>query len=263
MENHLQEIKRAIYQAVLRDVEGINEIGILYSGGLDSSLIALLVKNCAVNADITLYTAGTTDSYDLQNVTHTSEILGMDLKIIEISLEDIPEAVPKLARIIESSHPVKISFELPLFLSLSRLKEKYIISGQGADELFGGYARYLKMDRKRLKEALIFDVNSLIDEDIKMDHRVAEHFNKILRMPYLNEEVVKKAIQIPVEYKVKNGERKIILKKIALELGLPAALVNKEKKAAQYSSGIIKAMRSIAKKEGIGVNELIEHLIDD
>ncbi len=187
----------------------------------------------------------------------------MDLKIIEISSEEILEAVPQLARIIKSSHPVKISFELPLFLSLSRVKEEFVLSGQGADELFGGYARYLKMDRKRLKEALISDVDSLIGNDIKMDHRVADYFHKILRMPYLNEDVVKKAIQIPVEYKVKDGERKIILKRIGLELGLPAALVNKEKKAAQYSSGILKTLRRMAKKKGIGVNELIEHLIDD
>lgn len=263
MENHQQEVKTAISQAVLKDVEGTNEIGILYSGGLDSSLIALLVKNCAVNADITLYTVGTTNSYDLKNVTHASKLLDMDLKTIEISSGEILEAVPQLKRIIESSHPVKISFELPLFLSLSRVKEDFILSGQGADELFGGYARYLKMDRKRLKEALISDVDSLIGDDIKMDHRIAEHFHKILRMPYLNEDVVKKAIRVPVEYKVNNGERKIILKKIALALGLPATLVNEEKKAAQYSSGILKALRRMAKKEGIGVNELIEHLIDD
>jgi asparagine synthase (glutamine-hydrolysing) len=94
-----------------------------------------------------------------------------------------------------------------------------------------------------------------------MDYNIAEHFHKVLKTPYLDKAVVKSALQVPVEFKVNNGERKIILKKVAMELGLPVELVEKEKKAAQYSSGIIKELRRMAKQEGMAVNELIERLI--
>lgn len=261
MQNYLPELKASISSAVSRSVENTGRIGILFSGGLDSSLIAFLARNRANKADIMLYTVGTANSYDLINAEHASKLLGIVSKKIEISNEDIINAIPKLGKIIESKHPVKISFELPMFLGMERVVEKLVISGQGADELFGGYARYLNMNKGELRTTFKKDLKTLINDDIKMDYRIAGYFGKDLKLPYLDEDVVEIAEKIPIELKVNNGKRKIILKKVAKELGLPEELVQKEKKAAQYSSGIIKDLRKMAKKEKMGVNEYIEHLI--
>ncbi len=263
MEKYLSEVKSSIYHAVSKDVEGASEIGILFSGGLDSSFIAFLAKKSAENANITLYTVGTKDSQDLSNAEHGSKLLGLNLKKIVIDIGDIIEAIPQVVKIIKSKHPVKLTFELPLYLCLANIHEKLILSGQGADELFGGYARYLKMDRNELTVALDKDVDTLITKDIKMDYRIAEHFGKTLKTPYLDDKVVRTASQIPAEFKVNGRQRKIILKQAALELGLPAELVNKEKKAVQYSSGIIRELRRMAKRKGMGVNELIDRLLQD
>ena len=111
----------------------------------------------------------------------------MFLKKIEIYAEEITEAIPKLAGIIHSSHPVKISFELPLYLCLANVNEKLVLSGQGADELFGGYARYVDMNQEELKVSLKRDTEALITNDIKMDYRIAELFKKTLKTPYLHE----------------------------------------------------------------------------
>jgi asparagine synthase (glutamine-hydrolysing) len=261
MKNFLLRLKESIPNSVLKSVEGVNEFAILFSGGLDSSLIALLAKKSAENATIMLYTVGTTNSHDFTNSEYGSKLLGMELKKIDIHIEDIINAIPKLAEIINSRHPVKISYELPLYLGMAHIDEKLVLSGQGADELFGGYARYLKMDLKQLEEALKNDVKKLLEKDIEMDYAIAKHFNKILRTPYLDGDVVNTAMQIPVEYKVKEWHRKVILKDLALDLRLPMEIVNKEKKAVQYSSGVLKELRRMAKKKGIEVNELIEHLI--
>jgi len=261
MDNYLTELKVLLYNAVLKSIEGENRIGIMFSGGLDSSLIAFLTKDCAVNAKITLYTVGTFGSHDLSYAELASKILGMNLKKIEIFPEDIMAAIPKLVNIIRTTHPVKISFELPLYLCLERVDERVMLSGQGADELFGGYARYLTMDEEKLRVALRRDFESLISQDINMDYRIADYFNKTLRMPYLDEDVIKVATQIPIEYKVNKGRRKIILSKVALELKLPNELINKDKKAAQYSSGIIRELRRLAKKKKMSVHEIIEHLL--
>lgn len=238
-----------------------NNIAILFSGGLDSSLLAHLVKLHIKVNNITLYTVCTTESQDLSNSESAAKLLGLKLVKIEIDSKDIESAIPNLASIIDSFHPVKISYELPLYLGLAKIDENCILTGQGADELFGGYARYLKMKENELEDALNADIGALIKQDIKMDYRMAKYFKKELKIPYLHKDVVKCAQNIPVKYKVFNNERKIILKEAALSFGLPEELVSRQKKAAQYSSGIIKELRKMAKRKKIGVNELIKGLI--
>jgi asparagine synthase (glutamine-hydrolysing) len=261
MDNHITDLTNSISQAVSRSIEGANIIGIPFSGGLDSSLIAHLVKIDKEDLKITLYTVGTPDSHDLLNAEEASRALDLKWKKIEIKSEDITKAIPKLAKIIGTNHPVIISFELPLYFALANMKEELILSGQGADELFGGYARYLKMENEDLKEVMENDVKELMENGIKMELKLARHFEKILKIPYLDEEVVRVAKMIPIEKKVGKGQRKIILREAALHLGLPEKIANTEKKAVQYSSGIIKELRRISKKEGMGVNELIESLL--
>lgn len=261
MERYINLLISALTTSVAKTMGNADEIGILFSGGLDSSVIAYLAADCAKSSEINLYTVGTSKSHDISNGQKMSRLLDLNWRGIEIQGEQITKAIPKLANIIGSYHPVKISFELPMFFAMADIREDLIISGQGADELFGGYARYLKMEKEELKVELEKDIDMLMTQDIKMDLALAKHFNKTLKIPYLQDNVVKIANEIPIEYKVKNGERKIILKKTAFKLGLPEKIVNQDKKAAQYSSGIIKELRKAAKKEGMGVDKLIEHLL--
>jgi asparagine synthase (glutamine-hydrolysing) len=148
-----------------------------------------------------------------------------------------------------------------LYLGLENIGDELILTGQGADELFGGYSRYLKMEGESLGEAMDNDIKTLITNDIKMNYKLAEHFGKVLMTPYLDEKVVRIAMDIPTEFKVFKGQRKIILRKAALQLGLPLSLAKRQKKASQYSSGIVKELRRAASDQGMGANEYIEHLL--
>lgn len=261
MRNYITELKEALIFATMCSLNDLNEMAILFSGGLDSSLLAYLVKDNSKNTSITLYTIGTKESHDIRGSDAAAKLLGLKLKKILINSKDIASAIPILSRIIDSENPVKISYELPLYLALARIDEESVLSGQGADELFGGYARYLKMNKDELEKVLKKDIKTLINEEIMMDYRVADHFKKNLQIPYLHNEVVKTAQSIPIKYKVYDGERKIILKETALDLGLNPQLSNKKKKAIQYSSGIIKDLRKMAKQQKKGVNELIDGIL--
>jgi asparagine synthase (glutamine-hydrolysing) len=259
MQTYVENVASGLSKALSDSISSEARVAVLFSGGLDSSLLAFLAKE---HAQTTLYTAGTKDSHDLEHAKQASEMLDLDLKCIEITDEDIISGIPLLSKIAKIYHPVKISFELPLFLAMKDIEEDIILSGQGADELFGGYARYLTMEKANLKTALEKDLSQLISQEIHTDFIIALHFNKSLKIPYLHETVVNYAKKIPISYKVNEGQRKIVLKEAAIKLGLPPDIANKEKKAVQYSSGIIKELRKIAKRQDMGVNELIQHLLD-
>jgi asparagine synthase (glutamine-hydrolysing) len=174
--------------------------------------------------------------------------------------KDVENAIPLLAKIINSNNPVVLSFELPLFFTAKNSIEKVLLSGQGADELFAGYARYLKS--KNLENDLLKDVNELKNRGILRDKKVASYFSKELRTPFLDEKVIKTGLSIPVEYKIKKGVRKYVLREVGRRIGLPDEIVMKEKKAAQYSSGVMKAMKKLAKEKNLGLKDYIKGFKD-
>jgi asparagine synthase (glutamine-hydrolysing) len=262
MEECVAALKDGLSDSVKRCIGDAREVAVLFSGGLDSSLLAHLAKTHAGNATITLYTVGTVVSHDMIKAKQAASILNLQLKPVVIKGGDIEFALPRVAHIIGSTHPVRLSFSLPLYLGMKSIDEDLVLSGQGADELFGGYSRYLRMGEDELETNLKGDVENLIHRDIAMDHAIAGHFHKVLATPFLDGEVVARAMLIPVRYKVKEGQRKIVLRQAATELGLSAELAQREKKAVQYSSGIVKELRHMAKRRGMEVNELMEHLLE-
>jgi len=72
-----------------------------------------------------------------------------------------------------------------------------------------------------------------------------------LRVPYLDKKVIELALNISPDLKIHKGIRKYILRRVALKI-IPDELAWKEKKAAQYSSGIYSAMEKLARKNGYG-----------
>jgi asparagine synthase (glutamine-hydrolysing) len=263
MKEHVFDLKRALSYSMSRSLKDIDTVAVLFSGGLDSSLLVQIIKKHLEDVNVVLYTVGTKDSQDIKGSESVASLLDLKPKNIIIDSQDILSAFPKLPGIIGTMHPVKLSYELPLYLGMAKVKEKNIVGGQGADELFGGYSRYLKMTKDELESELIKDYEILVSQDIKMDLKVAQYFHCTLITPYLDESVVKSAQKIPVRYKVSHGQRKIILKEVAKAFDLPKEMVNREKKAIQYSSGIIKELRRMSKERNMGVNELLNSLISE
>lgn len=262
MEDHVAGLKIALCKSVKNSISGAAKIGVLFSGGLDSSLLAHLVKTHVKDVDISLYTVGTVLSHDMIKAKQAASILNLRLKPVVIGGGDLEFALPRVARIIGSTHPVRLSYTLPLYLAMKSMDEELVMSGQGADELFGGYSRYLRMGEGELEANLKGDVDELMHGDIAMDHAIAGHFHKVLATPFLDGEVVTRAMCIPARFKVRDGRRKIVLREVAMELGLSPELAGREKKAVQYSSGIIKELRHMARRRGMEVNELMEELVE-
>ncbi|ASA77884.1 asparagine synthase-related protein [Thermococcus sp. 5-4] len=220
--------------------------GVLFSGGLDSSLIALLASRYS---DVVLYTAGAEGSPDLEWARKASELLGLPLREYVFNLDDVREAVPRVIFAIEEPNAMNLAIGIPLYFA-TRLAGgegcRLLLSGQGADELFGGYAKYLR-DPALMERDLL----EMGERNLARDDKIAMLNSVEGRVPFLDLAVVSVALGTPVSAKIENGVRKAILRKAAGELGLPREIVEREKKAAQYGSHAQKLLEKLAKRENL------------
>ena len=229
--------------------------GVLFSGGLDSSLIAHLASRYS---DVVLYTAGTENSPDLEWARKASDILGLELREYVFTEEDVEEALREIMFAIEEPNAMNLAIGVPLYFATKLAGMdgvKVLLSGQGADELFGGYAKYL--ERPELMER---DLEELAERNLARDDKIAMINGVEGRFPYLALPVVTAALNTPQDLKVRDGIRKFVLKKAAEKLGLPKEIAESEKKAAQYGSGAQKILKKVGKKRGLSPRELAESL---
>ncbi len=227
--------------------------GVLFSGGLDSSLTALLASRYS---DVVLYTAGVEGSQDLEWARKVSEALGLELKERVFTREDVEEALPRVMFAIEEPNPMNLAIGIPIYFATeaaSKERVKVLLSGQGADELFGGYAKYLKEPALMTQDLL-----ELGDRNLARDDKIAMLNGVEGRYPFLALPVVWAALSIPTELKIRNGIRKYILRKTAEKLGLPREVAWREKKAAQYGSGAQKILEKMARERGMTLKALAE-----
>ncbi len=221
---------------------------IAFSGGLDSSLIA------ALSLGSELYSVGMTGSHDISHAKKAAVELGLEdkLHLHEFTSHDLESALPDVMNAVESADPFRVSIAVPLFFASQDAHNdgiRVMLSGQGADELFAGYKRYESMNSNELEGALLNDLNNIAENNLERDDAVTMVNAVELRVPYLDREVVELALRIVPGLKVHNGVRKYILRLAAGKV-LPDDIVWKEKKAAQYSSGVYSALRALAKKNG-------------
>jgi asparagine synthase (glutamine-hydrolysing) len=236
----------AIEQAVKKRIN--SPCAIAFSGGLDSSIIAALCPEAV------LYSVGMAGSYDIMQTKKAAHLLGMEnkLHLQELTVDDVVTALPDVIRAIGSAKPQKVSIAMPLFFASKNAHYdgiRVMLSGQGADELFAGYKRYGSMEPDELENALLRDLDNIAKNNLERDDAASMANAVELRVPYLDREVVELALRIAPELKIKNGIRKHILRLAARE-SLPDELAFKEKKAAQYSSGIYSAIEKLARKNG-------------
>ncbi|GFO96214.1 asparagine synthetase [groundwater metagenome] len=229
---------------------------IAFSGGLDSSLIA------ALSPEAELYSVGMAGSHDIMQTKKAAHVLGMEdkLHLHELTVDDVVTALPYVMRAIDSTEPQKVSIAMPLFLASKNAHDdglRVMLSGHGADELFAGYKRYESLEPDELDNALLRDLDNIAENNLERDDAATMANAVELRVPYLDREVVELALRIAPELKIKSGMRKYILRFAAGRL-LPDELALKEKKAAQYSSGIYSAIEKLSRKNGFkGVREYL------
>ncbi len=244
-----EEIKDLFLQAVEKRVPD-KELALLFSGGVDSTLIAAALKE--LDKDFTCYTSGIQHGNvnaprDVEWAEKIAEKMDLDLRVYSAELDEVEQVLPGIVEWISSTSTVKTGVALPFHFALTG-DEKVVMSGLGSEQLYAGYSR----QQGYLNKECLSGLRSIYHRDLYRDNVISFRNGYELRVPFLDEKLIEHALTIPEEYKVKKGYRKYVLRLAAEKLGLPEEVVWRKKTAAQYGSNFDKALNKLAKNNGFG-----------
>ncbi|MGD2200821.1 MAG: asparagine synthetase B [Candidatus Bathyarchaeota archaeon] len=251
------ELDRLLKAAVEARSRGHFRVSLGFSGGIDSGLLAYYLDDMGV--DVELICVGMPGSRDFNAAERSAELLGIPLIMEVFTPDDVEAHLNETLWSIEEANPMKVAVALPLLLTAKTASEeggRILFSGNGADELFAGYHRHAQRYREvgeAVGEMIFHDVRRSHTVNYERDYKVASDQGMELRLPYADERLVTWGLSIPPSLKL-SGEpkslRKIVLRNLALERGLPREIAERPKRAVQYSTGVNKTLKKIAKREG-------------
>lgn len=252
-----KELIKALLTAVRKRL--YSKIGILFSGGIDSSIIAKIAIN--LEAEAKLITVGLEGSIDLLRAKKIASLMGVELDEVLIKKNEVLALFKKVIKIIDEPSPIKAMIGIPIYAAARHAYEaglRVIFTGQGADELFGGYMKYLH--EKDLEKRLIIDLFNIHKVNLERDDHCAMSNSVELRVPYLDRGVINIALKIPINFKIRNNVRKWILRKVGERIGLPRESVIADKKAIQYGTRVAYILKKEARKLGKSLSKLAEEI---
>ncbi|HET7642288.1 MAG TPA: asparagine synthetase B [Nitrososphaeraceae archaeon] len=271
LEDAIGSYKTALYNSIKKRCQDLSKIGIIFSGGIDSVLIAKITKELVSN--VTCYTSGIAGSDDIRFSKVIADELDLDLKINELDVEDIERMLPTILNVIETNNSTQVEVSIPISAALNLAAKdglRVVFTGQGADELFGGYPWYAKIVSKygysKLKEYMLQDLLLLHKETLEREDKIAMAHSLEMREPFLDSDVVKTATSINMNLNIINNNDifgKRVHRELARQIGIPKYIAYREKQAAQHGAGIHGILTKIAEKNGFNkkmVNE--EYLIN-
>lgn len=140
------QLESRLTESIARQLEADVPVGVFLSGGIDSSTVAALAQKCAIS-NIRTFTIGF-DDQDFDESAHARLVahhLGTDHTELRVTAQDALAQAPKMAEIFDE--PFADSSQIPTFLlaQFTRQSVTVSLSGDGGDELFGGYPRYRRM----------------------------------------------------------------------------------------------------------------------
>ena len=260
-------LKEKIIDGVKKRTENLDNFGILFSGGVDSSLIALICKQ--LNLNFTCYTIGLENSQDIEAAKKVADFYGFNLNYKVLSLEEFEDIIRNTIRILNTEEIVWVSVGSVLYaagkLALND-NMSILFGGLGSEELFAGYQRHEESLKENNFEALHEEcwngLKNMWQRDLKRDFLIAKNLNLQLKTPYMDLDLVKYAMRVHPMYKLDKNDKKIILREVAKDMGLKEEFAFRPKKAAQYGSNFVKGLDKLAKKNNFKLKkEYLQSLV--
>jgi len=232
-----------------------DDVAVGFSGGVDSTLVA------GGFPDAPLYVVGFEGCHDIAAAREAAAAMDRsdDLTVIELTHDDLVDAVPRVAAATGRTNPMDVTIALPLILVAERAAaDGYdrLAVGQGADELFGGYSKVVEPGEDHRVEG--DTVRGAVRETIDTLPGQLERDVCGLRAagvepvtPFLQDRVVDAALRLPGELLATPETRKVALRRVAREtVGLPKTVASADKKAVQYGTYVSRELDRLARQNG-------------
>ena len=267
-ETSIAEVKQALEDAVHRQLMSDVPYGVLLSGGLDSSVTSAIAKKYAqkrVESDDTSeawypqlhsFSVGLEGSPDLAAAQKVADYIGTIHHEIKFTIQEGLDAIKDVIYNIETYDITTIRSSTPMYLIARVIKSlgiKMVLSGEGADEIFGGYLYFHKApNAKEFHEETVRKLDKLHMYDCLRANKSLMAWGIEGRVPFLDKEFIDVAMRLNPQDKMINGERmeKWIIRK-AFEDMLPESVAWRQKE--QFSDGVgyswIDTLKEVVDKE--------------
>ncbi len=261
-------LKRSLEDAVHRQLMSDVPYGVLLSGGLDSSIIAAVAKKFSQRRieendlkeawwpQLHSFAIGLESSPDLVAARKAAEFIGSVHHESTYTVQEGVDALHDVIYHIETYDVTTIRASTPMYLIARKIKSlgvKMVLSGEGADEIFGGYLYFHKApDAESFHEETVRKVMQLHKFDCLRANKSMASWGVEARVPFLDREFLDVAMTINPESKMAKDGRmeKQILRDLFYDY-LPESITKRQKE--QFSDGVgynwINTLKEIAEKE--------------
>lgn len=240
-------LKSAITESIRTRVDTDLPIGIIYSGGLDSSVV--LSRAVKFHKHVTAFTVGTEGSEDFeisQRYCKENNIrqVVIDLDKKSFGKADVKEAI-EASELTEYGDIINAVISMRLFERIKSEGIKVVLGGDGSDELFGGYDMYSK--ESSIIDLFNYKLMNLHRTELQRVDRCSMAHSVEVRVPFLDKHLVQMSLSIPKEWKIKEGIEKWCVRE-AFKDELPDYIIKRRKNPLSHSSGLHEWVRLYKRK---------------
>lgn len=248
-----EELKQALEDAVKRQLMTDVPYGVLLSGGLDSSITSAIAKKFAAMRiedneesqawwpQLHSFAVGLEDAPDLKAAREVADQIGTVHHEMTYTIQEGLDAIRDVIYHIETYDVTTIRASTPMYLLGRKIKAmgiKMVLSGEGADEIFGGYLYFHKApNKKEFHEETVRKLLALNMFDCARANKSLAAWGVEGRVPFLDKEFIDIAMRLnPQDKMCGNGKMEKHILRECFEDDLPPAIAWRQKE--QFSDGV-------------------------